>query len=89
MKRIGFEEIRVRGSHHFLKHLDGREGRLLFPFIRMKRWDLASWQASFVMSSYQELNCNTFYNKLNRCSASRFSGRGQRWQMNDWASSRR
>jgi predicted RNA binding protein YcfA (HicA-like mRNA interferase family) len=24
LKRIGFEEIRVRGSHRFLKHLDGR-----------------------------------------------------------------
>jgi predicted RNA binding protein YcfA (HicA-like mRNA interferase family) len=24
LKRIGFDEIRVRGSHHFLKHLDGR-----------------------------------------------------------------
>jgi predicted RNA binding protein YcfA (HicA-like mRNA interferase family) len=23
-KRIGFEEIRVKGSHHFLKHPDGR-----------------------------------------------------------------
>jgi predicted RNA binding protein YcfA (HicA-like mRNA interferase family) len=24
LKRIGFEEIRVKGSHHFLKHPDGR-----------------------------------------------------------------
>jgi len=24
LKGIGFEEIRVRGSHHFLKHTDGR-----------------------------------------------------------------
>lgn len=24
LKRIGFEEIRVKGSHRFLKHLDGR-----------------------------------------------------------------
>jgi predicted RNA binding protein YcfA (HicA-like mRNA interferase family) len=24
LKGIGFEEIRVKGSHHFLKHPDGR-----------------------------------------------------------------
>jgi predicted RNA binding protein YcfA (HicA-like mRNA interferase family) len=24
LKRIGFDENRVRGSHHLLKHLDGR-----------------------------------------------------------------
>jgi predicted RNA binding protein YcfA (HicA-like mRNA interferase family) len=24
LKRIGFEEIRVKGSHRFLKHQDGR-----------------------------------------------------------------
>jgi predicted RNA binding protein YcfA (HicA-like mRNA interferase family) len=24
LKDIGFEEIRVKGSHHFLRHLDGR-----------------------------------------------------------------
>ncbi len=24
LKRGGFEEIRVRGSHHFLRHADGR-----------------------------------------------------------------
>ena len=24
LKRIGFEEIRLKGSHRFLKHLDGR-----------------------------------------------------------------
>jgi predicted RNA binding protein YcfA (HicA-like mRNA interferase family) len=24
LKRIGFEVIRIKGSHHFLRHLDGR-----------------------------------------------------------------
>lgn len=24
LKRAGFEEIRIKGSHHFLKHPDGR-----------------------------------------------------------------
>ncbi|NQV11402.1 MAG: type II toxin-antitoxin system HicA family toxin [Cyanobacteria bacterium] len=24
LRRIGFDEIRVKGSHHFLKHSDGR-----------------------------------------------------------------
>ena len=24
LKRAGFDEIRVKGSHHFLRHLDGR-----------------------------------------------------------------
>lgn len=24
LRRLGFEEIRVRGSHHFLRHPDGR-----------------------------------------------------------------
>jgi predicted RNA binding protein YcfA (HicA-like mRNA interferase family) len=24
LKRIGFKQIRVKGSHHFLKHPDGR-----------------------------------------------------------------
>lgn len=24
LKRLGFEEIRVRGSHHYLRHPDGR-----------------------------------------------------------------
>jgi len=24
LKRAGFEEIRIKGSHHFLKHSDGR-----------------------------------------------------------------
>jgi hypothetical protein len=42
----------------------------------MKLWGLASWQAYFVMSSSQELNCKTFYDKLNGCPTSRFSGRG-------------
>jgi len=58
------------------------EERQLFRFIRMNRWGLASWQASFVMSSSQELNCKTFYDARNGCPTSRFSGRGQRWLMN-------
>jgi predicted RNA binding protein YcfA (HicA-like mRNA interferase family) len=24
LRRLGFEEIRVKGSHHFLRHPDGR-----------------------------------------------------------------
>jgi predicted RNA binding protein YcfA (HicA-like mRNA interferase family) len=24
LRKLGFEEIRVRGSHHFLRHPDGR-----------------------------------------------------------------
>ena len=24
LKRLGFEEIRVRGSHHYVRHPDGR-----------------------------------------------------------------
>ena len=24
LKRLGFEEIRIRGSHHYLRHRDGR-----------------------------------------------------------------
>jgi predicted RNA binding protein YcfA (HicA-like mRNA interferase family) len=24
LKRLGFQEIRVRGSHHYLQHADGR-----------------------------------------------------------------
>ena len=24
LKRLGFEQIRVRGSHHYLRHPDGR-----------------------------------------------------------------
>ena len=24
LKRLGFDEIRVRGSHHYLRHPDGR-----------------------------------------------------------------
>ena len=24
LKRLGFQEIRVRGSHHYLRHADGR-----------------------------------------------------------------
>jgi len=53
------------------------EERRLFPFIRMKLWGLASYQAYFVMSSSQELNCKTFYDVLNGCPTSRFSGRGK------------
>jgi hypothetical protein len=34
------------------------------------------------MSSTQELNCKTFYEELNVCPTSRFSGRRQRWLMN-------
>lgn len=25
LKKIGFEVVRVKGSHHFLKHIDGRK----------------------------------------------------------------
>jgi hypothetical protein len=52
------------------------EERQLFPFIQMKLWGLDSWQASFVMSSSQELDCKTFYDDPNGCPTSRFSGRG-------------
>ena len=24
LKRMGFQEIRIRGSHHYLRHADGR-----------------------------------------------------------------
>jgi predicted RNA binding protein YcfA (HicA-like mRNA interferase family) len=24
LKKIGFEDVRTKGSHHFLKHIDGR-----------------------------------------------------------------
>ncbi len=24
LKRLGFQEIRIRGSHHYLRHADGR-----------------------------------------------------------------
>ena len=24
LKRLGFQEIRIRGSHHYLRHRDGR-----------------------------------------------------------------
>jgi predicted RNA binding protein YcfA (HicA-like mRNA interferase family) len=24
LSRVGFEVVRIRGSHHFLRHLDGR-----------------------------------------------------------------
>lgn len=24
LKQFGFEDVRIKGSHHFLKHLDGR-----------------------------------------------------------------
>ena len=24
LKRFGFEDVRIKGSHHFLKHSDGR-----------------------------------------------------------------
>lgn len=24
LQRLGFQEIRVRGSHHYLRHVDGR-----------------------------------------------------------------
>ncbi len=24
LKKVGFEEIRIKGSHHFLRHEDGR-----------------------------------------------------------------
>ena len=45
------------------------EERQLFPFIPMKLWGLASWQASFVMSSSQDLNGKIFYDELNGFSA--------------------
>jgi predicted RNA binding protein YcfA (HicA-like mRNA interferase family) len=72
LKRIGFDEIRVRGSHHLLKHLDGRttvvpvhSNETLGPGL------LASI-----------LNYKTFYEELNGCPTSRFSGRHQRWLLN-------
>lgn len=48
----------------------------------MKLWGLASWQASIVMTSSQELNCKTFYDKLDGFPTSRFGGRRQIWLMN-------
>jgi hypothetical protein len=75
LKKSGQEEATVSLSTWM-------EERQLFQFIRMKPWGLASWQASFVMSSSQELNCKTFYDELNGCPTSRFSGRDQRWLMN-------
>jgi len=36
LHRAGFEVIRVKGSHHFLRHPDGRCGVLLFLFIGEK-----------------------------------------------------
>ncbi len=24
LKRLGFQEVRIRGSHHYLRHADGR-----------------------------------------------------------------
>jgi hypothetical protein len=68
----------IGGAFLFSRLLSTRtEERQLFAFIRMKLWGLASLQASFVMSSSQELNCKTFYDELNGCPTSRFSGRGQ------------
>jgi predicted RNA binding protein YcfA (HicA-like mRNA interferase family) len=34
LKRAGFEVLRIKGSHHFLAHIDG--GEQLFLFIGAK-----------------------------------------------------
>jgi len=39
LAKVGFDVIRVRGSHHFVKHPDGL-GLPWFPFIAVKRSDL-------------------------------------------------
>jgi hypothetical protein len=56
--------------------------QLLFPYIQMKLWGQASWQASFVISSSHELDCKIFCDELNGCPTSGFSGRAQRYLLN-------
>jgi len=38
LRKAGFEVIRIKGSHHFLRHPDGRS--TVIPSIEVKRWDL-------------------------------------------------
>ena len=51
------------------------EERQLFQFSQKKLWGLASWQASFVMSSSLDLNGKTFDDELNGFSAVSLSRR--------------
>lgn len=45
----GFTVIRIKGSHHFIRHTDGR-GQRLSPCMPAKRLDLGSWLAFCVTS---------------------------------------
>ena len=72
-KGICFEVIRVKDSHHFLKHPDGRmtvvpvhSGESLGPVLS---------QASFGIPRSQERNCKIFCDEFNGFPATRFSGR--------------
>jgi predicted RNA binding protein YcfA (HicA-like mRNA interferase family) len=36
LTRLGFESVRIRGNHHFLRHTDGR--RTVVPVHSGNRW---------------------------------------------------
>jgi hypothetical protein len=80
LKRIGLTKSGLKVA--IVSSSTQMEERQLYPFIQMKLWGLDSWQASFVMSSSQELDCKTFYDDPNGCPTSRFSGRAQRCLIN-------
>ena len=73
LKRIGCEEIRVKGRHRFHKHPDGRT--TVVPVHSNETLGPGLLARNFVMSSSQDLNGKIFYDELNDFSAVSLSRR--------------